>query len=235
MATTIEASDGRQPPTRRPKRGISHTTRNIIAGGTLTIAALGAAIAGARGLEGKQHQNPAVNTGNTISASKQEPKSQNTLELLRKAPDFQAKTIDGQTFRLSDYRGKPIILYFESYDETSARIKDNDFYEMANAAKAHRDKNLTFIVVAWNDKESISLVKDDASVVVLEETYKRRGTQDNNLHDGVRIAETFMDVGLGGYPATFYIKPDSTISTLVSGRNQQTPGSIDANIQKILQ
>lgn len=237
MAISIEASDGKQPSEHKPRHTISHTTRNIIAGGTLTaIAALGA-IAGARGLGGEHHQNSAANTSNATSVPIQETKPQNAPELSFKTPDFEAQTVDGQTFKLSDYKGKPVILYFESPSESGTELNDKNFYDMANATKAYRDKNLTFIVISWNDKNStlISLVKNGASIVVPEIEYKTKGTQDNNLHTHLRITEAFAKVGLVGYPATFYIKPDSTVSTLVSGSNQQTPGSIDANIQKILQ
>jgi thioredoxin-dependent peroxiredoxin len=40
------------------------------------------------------------------------------LEEGTKAPDFEAQTDDGQTVRLADLRGKPVVLYFYPKDDT---------------------------------------------------------------------------------------------------------------------
>jgi peroxiredoxin Q/BCP len=40
------------------------------------------------------------------------------LEEGTKAPDFEAQTDEGETVRLSDLRGKPVVLYFYPKDDT---------------------------------------------------------------------------------------------------------------------
>ena len=43
----------------------------------------------------------------------------NMLETGKKAPDFSLKNQAGDDVRLSDYRGKKVVLYFYSKDNTS--------------------------------------------------------------------------------------------------------------------
>ncbi len=54
-----------------------------------------------------------------------------TLELGQKAPDFEAKNEKGELIKLSDYRGKKVILYFYPKDSTpgctaqACNLRDN--------------------------------------------------------------------------------------------------------------
>lgn len=54
-----------------------------------------------------------------------------SLEAGAMAPDFEAKNQDGKTIRLSDYRGKKVVLYFYPKDNTpgctaeSCNLRDN--------------------------------------------------------------------------------------------------------------
>ncbi|AGA79166.1 thioredoxin-dependent thiol peroxidase [Echinicola vietnamensis] len=41
-----------------------------------------------------------------------------SLEIGNKAPDFEAKDQDGNTIKLSDYKGKKVVLYFYPKDNT---------------------------------------------------------------------------------------------------------------------
>ena len=41
------------------------------------------------------------------------------------APDFTLKADDGKDLRLSELRGKPVVLYFYPKDETTATIRSN--------------------------------------------------------------------------------------------------------------
>jgi peroxiredoxin Q/BCP len=43
----------------------------------------------------------------------------------RKAPDFELSAADGSTFRLSDHKGKPVVLYFYPQDDTEGCTLEN--------------------------------------------------------------------------------------------------------------
>ena len=53
------------------------------------------------------------------------------LEIGQKAPDFEAKDQDGNTIKLSDYKGKKVVLYFYPKDNTpgcttqACNLRDN--------------------------------------------------------------------------------------------------------------
>ena len=46
------------------------------------------------------------------------------IEVGKKAPDFSLKDQDGKTHKLSDYRGKPVVLYFYPKDDTPGCTKE---------------------------------------------------------------------------------------------------------------
>ena len=89
-----------------------------------------------------------------------------------KAPDFESKDQDGKPVKLSDYRGKKVVLYFYPKDDTpgctaeACNLRDNyekllsEGYEILGISsddeKSHRkfiDKyNLPFRLVADTDK-----------------------------------------------------------------------------------
>ncbi|MDN3670965.1 thioredoxin-dependent thiol peroxidase [Echinicola jeungdonensis] len=54
-----------------------------------------------------------------------------SLEVGKKAPDFEAKDQDGNTIRLSDFKGKKVVLYFYPKDNTpgctaqACNLRDN--------------------------------------------------------------------------------------------------------------
>jgi thioredoxin-dependent peroxiredoxin len=47
------------------------------------------------------------------------------IEVGRKAPDFAVPTDTGQTFRLSEYRGRPVVLFFYPEDDTQGCTIEN--------------------------------------------------------------------------------------------------------------
>lgn len=47
------------------------------------------------------------------------------LTIGKKAPDFELPAADGSTFRLSEYKGKPVVLYFYPQDDTDGCTLEN--------------------------------------------------------------------------------------------------------------
>ena len=95
------------------------------------------------------------------------------LEAGQKAPDFEAKDQNGKTIKLSDYRGKKVVLYFYPKDNTpgctaeSCNLRDNYDAMLAqgyvvlgvspDSEKSHQkfiDKHeLPFDLIADTDKQ----------------------------------------------------------------------------------
>lgn len=48
-----------------------------------------------------------------------------TLTIGKKAPDFELPAADGSVFRLSDHKGKPVVLYFYPQDDTEGCTLEN--------------------------------------------------------------------------------------------------------------
>ena len=48
-----------------------------------------------------------------------------TLTVGKKAPDFELPAADGSVFRLSDHKGKPVVLYFYPQDDTEGCTLEN--------------------------------------------------------------------------------------------------------------
>jgi len=97
------------------------------------------------------------------------------LEVGKKAPDFTLKDQDGNKRKLSDYRGKPVVLYFYPKDDTPGCTKEacsfRDNFDMfkrkgievlgvsIDHEKSHfkfREKyNLPFILLSDGDKKVV--------------------------------------------------------------------------------
>lgn len=55
-----------------------------------------------------------------------------TIEVGSRAPDFALPTDDGSTFRLSEHRGRPVVLFFYPEDETEGcTIENLEFTSLA--------------------------------------------------------------------------------------------------------
>ncbi|WP_276496776.1 thioredoxin-dependent thiol peroxidase [Pontibacter litorisediminis] len=98
-----------------------------------------------------------------------------TLNIGDKAPDFEGKDQNGKTVKLSDYRGKKVILYFYPKDNTpgctaqSCNLRDNygglkkEGYEVIgisiDSEKSHQNfiskYELPFTLIADTDKQIV--------------------------------------------------------------------------------
>lgn len=95
------------------------------------------------------------------------------LQIGDTAPDFEAKNQNGETVKLSDYRGKKVVLYFYPKDNTpgctaqACNLRDNYTnlqkagYEVigisTDSVKSHQkfaqQQNLPFTLIADEDKQ----------------------------------------------------------------------------------
>jgi peroxiredoxin len=116
------------------------------------------------------------------------------------APDFTAKDVNGQTLRLSDYRGKAVLINFWADYCEPCRQELPDLIKFQNANKA----NFTVIGINWN--EDLPQVK--------------QYIKDNNIPFPVTIDDTGDLITLfraKGQPTNIFIDRSGIIRLILPG------------------
>ncbi len=136
------------------------------------------------------------------------------------APDFALKSTDGRTVRLSDYRGKAVLLNFWATWCPPCKIEMPWFVDLQ---KQYGAEGLQVIGVAMDDDAD----KESAKI--------GQFAQSMNLNYVVLLGnEKVGDAygGVEGLPTTFYIGRDGKIVAAVSGLVSHS--EIEDNIKKAL-
>ncbi|HEY5626078.1 MAG TPA: redoxin domain-containing protein [Dehalococcoidia bacterium] len=118
------------------------------------------------------------------------------------APDFLLQEVEGGETRLSDYRGRPVVLNFWATWCVSCRKEMPQFIE---AYDAHRDDGL--VVIGLNLQESESIIRPFVSEF---------GVDFPVLID--RDGEVGDDYRLVGLPTTFFINRDGVVESVFIGQ-----------------
>ena len=118
------------------------------------------------------------------------------------APDFTLNAMDGKAVKLSDYRGKIVILNFWGVWCKYCILEMPDLNEL----HSELEKGDEAVILAVDVQESLDTVKkyvtsNNIDLKVLMDT---EGT----------VAQTY---GITGYPTTFIVKPDGSLYTYISG------------------
>ena len=128
------------------------------------------------------------------------------------APDFDLATADGQRFRLSDWRGQPVLINFWASwcgpcrREVPALIRAQDEHEASG-----------FTVVGVNIEESVSVAQDFIDEFGMDYLVPMD-------FDGA-VFRAYGGGGLSGPPRSFFIDPDGVIARIWAG---QAPDDIVA-------
>lgn len=118
------------------------------------------------------------------------------------APDFQLEALDGTTMRLSDYRGKAILLNFWASWCRPCREEIPWFVDFQNKYGAQGLQVLGISVDNTDPKE-------------VAEFIRRRGVNYPVLAADDKVVEAYG--GVEGLPTTFFIGRDGHITHLVEG------------------
>ncbi len=129
------------------------------------------------------------------------------------APDFALTTFDGQTLRLSQYRGKVVIINFWASWCVPCR-EEAPFLE--KTWRQYRDRGVVFIGVDWSDPEP------DAKKYLKEFDI----TYPNGIDLGTKIGQAYK---IRGVPETFFIGKDGNLRGNVLGPITPTSGFMSPN------
>lgn len=132
--------------------------------------------------------------GNIVAASDPQP------AVGRPAPDFSLPTLDGGTFRLSDHRGKPVVLNFWA---TWCGPCQRELPAIQQAAE-HYDGVVVFAAV--DQAETLETVQRFAENMGLSIVVPMDGEQE--------VGETYKVLGL---PTTYFIDDNGIIRSVWMG------------------
>ncbi len=132
--------------------------------------------------------------------------SQATQSTKIMAPDFTLKDIDGKAVKLSDYKGKIVILNFWAVWCKYCLLEMPDFNELDK--QFAKDNNAVILAVDVQESEATVkkyLTSNNIELKVLMDT------------DGA-VSRTY---GVSGFPTTFFINKDGSLYTYVSGKTDK--------------
>lgn len=133
------------------------------------------------------------------------------------APDFELETLDGKKVKLSDYRGKAVLLNFWATWCQPCKIEMPWLIEFQ---KNYRDQGFEIVGVAMEDTEKPEI----------EKFLKEMGVNYVVLLGKESVGEQYG--GVLGLPTTFYIGRDGTIVEQHAGLISK--GDIENHIKKAL-
>jgi len=116
------------------------------------------------------------------------------------APDFSARTLDGETVRLSDYRGNPVVLNF--FAGWCAPCKKEAPYLQAAYEKG--DGDFALLGITFQDTEATARNFADNYGV----------TYPILLDDSEEVGKTYR---IRSFPVTFFIRSDGVIHSVIKG------------------
>ncbi|MBA2731859.1 MAG: redoxin domain-containing protein [Acidobacteria bacterium] len=137
---------------------------------------------------------------------------------LKPAPEIELKKISGEDFRLSDLRGRVVLLNFWATWCIPCREEIPELIEMQHDLEA---RGLSVVGVMWKDSSSIDEIKAYQKEINLDYTI---------LLNGESIADKFG--GIQSAPTTFIIDREGRIRQQILGQRQRA--TFEAAIKPLL-
>jgi len=156
-----------------------------------------------------------------IASNDKEPSPQlkgvaqaNSAKVGEVAPDFELETVDGSTVRLSDFRGRPVVVNFWASWCNPCRQE----FPMFRSALADKRGKFALVGVDTGD------LRGDARQFAREE----RATWPNGFDADGTVARGY---GVDPLPQTFFVRKDGTVASHVIRQLNRT--ELDHELKKI--
>jgi len=142
----------------------------------------------------------------TASSQQTDATNQSSQSSNPMAPDFNLKDLNGKDVKLSDYKGKIVILNFWAVWCKFCKEEMPDL----NDLNKELEKDNEAVIIAVNVQESLDTVKDYLSSNNID--IKVLLDQDGS------VTQTY---GVSGFPATFIINKDGSVYTYIPGKTDK--------------
>lgn len=138
------------------------------------------------------------------------------LQIGTKAPDFTLKALDGKQVKLSDYKGKPVIINFWASWCPACKAEMPDFEK---TYQAYKDKGLVILAV------------DVGEPVVSVESFRQKYnlTFPILIDENSRVTRLYQVIPL---PSTYFVDAQGVIRS--KGLSQLLPDQLKQHLSKIM-
>ncbi len=153
-----------------------------------------------------------------ISGSTSEGSNPAVSWSLETAPDFQLQTTDGRTFKLSDFRGKALVLNFWATWCTPCRV---EMPWLIDFSERYKDKGV----------EVLGISMDDGNPQVVADFVKQMKVTYPVLIGNHQVGDAYG--GVRFLPQTFFITPEGKINA--SGLGIKTKDDFEKSIRYLLE
>ena len=148
--------------------------------------------------------------------------AQQSLKTGTAAPDFNAESLDGKIYNLSQLQGKVVVLTFWS---TRCAICHNEIPKLNEVARRYKDKDVVFLALTMENQVKVEpyLRKNPFAFNILPNTF------------GVFLKYADMDKGGNinmGFPSYFLIDQQGAISLKSNGWDKTE--KLESQIQQML-
>ncbi len=185
------------------------------------------------GIRGRGEEAPAVMPQNPDAPISRQVDSQPTTAAtvkaeapknnLEKAPDFELKSITGETVRLSDYKGKPVVIYY--WGDSAPKDSNKNLEGVVNAVKNSSVKDTVLFTIAGEGANTRVIEGITQSILIDRDvTYIEK-------QSGNRVKTLYLldALKLDGYPATVFIDRKGEIMEKYRGPIE--PSVLDSKIK----
>lgn len=124
------------------------------------------------------------------------------------APDFEVSDLDGNRFRLSDFRGKAVVVNFWATWCLFCALEMPDLHQL----KLNHGDDL--VIVAVNRRERVSSAREYLGNVTRKDGGKGVSFDVNGLDPDDTLYAEYRALGM---PASYFIDPDGVITHIANG------------------
>lgn len=148
--------------------------------------------------------------------------AQQNLQIGQAAPDFSAKSLDGQTVNLKDLQGKVVVLTFWS---TRCAICHSEIPKLNQVAERYKGKDVMFLALTMENEAKVNpyLRQNPFNYTILP----------NGFGVVLKYANMTKDGGISmGFPSYFLINKQGAISLRTEGWDKSS--NLDMQISRLL-